>query len=369
MKTIGIDLGTTNSVAAIDGTILQHTSGADASPIIPSVVAYPPSGATLVGLPAKRRRAIDPKNSIFSAKRLMGQRWDSYAAKKFSRQYPFDLVQVDARCGFRTRAGIFTAPDIGSRVIEKLLLASSTSAGDCRAVISAPAAFMQEARQASVEAAQQAGLRDVVVLEEPVATAIAYHTIRGDRLRHVVVYDLGGGTFDFAVLNCEGDQARVLRHGGDPYLGGDDIDLAIAEWAAADVLKRFGWDLRANADVFDRLTVQAERAKIRLGFAAETRIELSQVDPSAPQASESITLDRPRLQELAGALVARTFIICDSVLRDAKLTTSDIDAVYLAGGATMLHMVREGVAQYFSALPRCEFDPMEVVALGASLVQ
>lgn len=367
MKTIGIDLGTTNSVGAIDGNVLQHATSGDTSPIVPSVVAYPPSGATLVGATAKRRRAIDPKSTIFSAKRLMGQGWHSYAATNFKEQYPFDLVEVGDDCGFKTRAGTFTPQDIGGRIIDKVLLARPASDADCQVVISVPAAFQQAARDATIDAAGRAGLTDVSIVEEPIATAIAYSTIRSDRPRHAVVYDLGGGTFDLAILDCRGESAAVVGYGGDAYLGGDDIDRRIADWAADQVIERFGWDLRSSAEVFDRLMLQSERAKIRLAFAAETAIELSQVDPAAPMAGESVTLDRQRVQELAGELVARTFAICDEVVRDAKLHTSDIDAVYLAGGATLLPMVRDGVARYFSVLPRCDFDPMEVVAIGASL--
>lgn len=367
MKTIGIDLGTTNSVGAIDGTVLQHAAGMDTSPIVPSVVAYPPSGATLVGITAKRRRPIDPKNTIFSAKRLMGQGWRSYNATKFKKQYPFDLVELDDSCAFKTRAGTFTPPDIGSNVIKKLLVAGTESYDECQVVIAVPAAFDDKARAASVEAAKRAGLQKIVVLAEPIATAVAYHSVRENRPRHAVVYDLGGGTFDLAILDCQSNPAKVIGYGGDAYLGGDDIDHAIAGWVASQVIERFGWDLRSNDEIFDRLVGQCESAKIRLCFASQTRIELSQVDPAAPMANESIMLDRQRLQSVSHELVSRTFLICDSVLREAKLQSSDIDAVYLAGGTTMLPMVREGVAQYFSVRPRCDFDPMEVVAIGASL--
>jgi len=367
MKTIGIDLGTTNSVAAIDGTTLQHATGTETTPIVPSVVAYPPSGAVLVGQTARRRRAIDPKSTIFSAKRLMGQGWHSYVATNFKEQYPFDLVELGDGCGFKTRAGTFAPQDIGRQVIGKLLLARPASAADCHVMISVPAAFEQSARDATREAAARAGLQDVSIIEEPVATAMAYSTMRSDRPRRAAVYDLGGGTFDLAILDCQQEQASVVGYGGDAYLGGDDIDRTIADWAADQVIERFGWDLRSSEEVFDRLVLQSERAKIRIAFAAEAAIELSQVDPAAPMAGESITLSREAVQDLAGELVARTFVICDEVLRDAKLDTSDIDAVYLAGGATLLPMVRDGVARYFSALPRCDFDPMEVVAIGASL--
>jgi molecular chaperone DnaK len=369
MRTIGIDLGTTNTVAAIDGTTVQHAAGLESSPILPSVVAFPPSGATLAGVIAKKRRAIDPKNTIYSAKRLMGQRWLSYPAMQFRKHYPFDLVETNTGgCGFQTRAGVFTPIDIGAKLIEKLFAARPTLRQSLSAIVAVPAAFEPAAREATRKAAECAGVTQVAVVEEPVATAMAYITARNERLRYAAVYDLGGGTFDLAVVDCSKQPARVIRHAGDVYLGGDDIDRAIAEWVADSVLSRHGWDLRADAEVFDRLVVQAERAKIELGTAQEAHVSLTQVDPAAPLARESMRLDRRRLAELAQPFVSRTFILCDQVLREAGLKAAQIDAVYLAGGTTLMPLVRDGVANYFGSLPRCEFDPMEVVAVGASLM-
>jgi molecular chaperone DnaK len=181
------------------------------------------------------------------------------------------------------------------------------------------------------------------------------------------VYDLGGGTFDLAIVDCSGPHARVIAHGGDAYLGGDDVDSAIAAWVADQVVRQFGWDLRRDPVVLDRLLVQCERAKVRLGFAQDVRIELSQVDPAAPAAAQGVVLSRAKFDELSHDLVTRTFIVCDQVLKAASTTARDIDAVFLSGGTTLLPAVREGVARYFGSLPRCDYDPMEVVAVGASL--
>jgi molecular chaperone DnaK len=369
MRTIGVDLGTTNTVAAIEGTPIQIASGADNATIMPSVVAFPPSGAVLAGATAKKRRAIDPKNTLYSAKRIIGQRWLSYAATQFRKSYPFDLVETEGGgCAFRTRAGVFTPVEIGARLIEKLFAARPTLRTSLAATVTVPAAFEPNPREATRKAVEQAGIARVSVVDEPVATAMAYLTTHDEQIKYAAVYDLGGGTFDLALVDCSNRPARVIRHAGDAYLGGDDIDHALAEWVAERVLTRHNWDLRAEPEVFDRLVLQCEQAKIALGSVPEAVIDLGLVDPATPAAAERVTLDRKRLTELAQPLVSRTFMLCDQVLREAELTAKQIDAVYLAGGTTLLPLVRENVASYFGSLPRCDFDPMEVVAIGASLM-
>jgi molecular chaperone DnaK len=182
-----------------------------------------------------------------------------------------------------------------------------------------------------------------------------------------VVYDLGGGTFDFAAVDCSKKPFEVLAHAGDLYLGGDDIDQAVAAWAAERVLEEHRWDLRDNAVIFDRLVSECERAKVRLCYASETKIELAQVDPAAPAATSFLTVGQDVLADLAMELVKRSFIICDEVLAKAGVKAGDVGAVYLAGGTTQLPMVRNAVAQYFGSNPISAYDPMEVVAIGASL--
>ncbi len=369
MRTVGIDLGTTNTVAAIEGTPIQMDAGIEGSPILPSVVAFPPSGAVLAGATARKRRAIDPKNTIYSAKRLIGQRWLSYATTQFRKTYPFELIeQRSGGPAFRTRAGDFTPVDIGAKLVEKLFASRVTLRSSLHAVVAVPAAFEPSARDATRTAVEQAGIAHVSVIEEPVATAMAYRTAREERLRHAVVYDFGGGTFDLAVVDCSQSPARVVLHSGDAYLGGDDIDRALAEWVAGEVLAQHSWDLRADPEVFDRLVLQCEWAKIQLSAGNESSVELGQVDPVAPAATDRVRLTRPKLAELAQPFVSRTFILCDQLLRDAGLKASQIDAVFLAGGTTRLPLVREGVANYFARLPRCDFNPLEVVAIGASLL-
>jgi molecular chaperone DnaK len=370
VRLVGLDLGTTNSVAALDGTALQHVSGTETSTVLPSVVAFPPSGAVLVGAIAKKRRAIDPKHTLYSAKRLMGQRWLSAATSRFRKQYPFDLFETsNGGVALRTRGGDLSPIDLGALVVRKLFASQPSLLTNVTGVVTVPASFTEEARQATVRAVEQAGIARVSAIAEPVATAIAYATTTSSRDARALVYDLGGGTFDLALLERTPTGTRVIRHAGDPYLGGDDIDRAFADWVANEVLKAHGWDLRSDVEVYERLLVQVERAKIRLGFAAAARVELSQVDPAAPAAAEGVTLTREKAAELTRPFVQRTFAIADEVLRDAGLKASQIDAVYLAGGATLMAPVRDGIAGYFGKLPRCDFDPMEVVAIGASLHQ
>jgi len=336
--------------------------------VLPSIVAFPPSGAVLVGATAKKRRAIDPKNTLYSAKRLMGQRWLSSATSRFRKHYPFELIETSGGgVAFRTRSGALTPVEVGARVVTKLFSGQQSLLANVMGVVTVPASFSDEARRATLRAVQETGIARAHVIEEPVATALAYATTTARASSLALVYDLGGGTFDLAVLEHTADGARVIRHAGDAYLGGDDIDRALADWVAGEVLAAHGWDLRGDPEVYERLLVQVERAKIQLGRVASVRIELAQVDPAAPAAAHSALLTREKLTELAMPFVRQTFVLTDEVLRDAGVTASRIEGIYLAGGATQLACVREGLAGYFGRLPRCDFDPMEVVAVGASL--
>jgi molecular chaperone DnaK len=364
-RVIGIDLGTTNTVGALGGEVLQASDG---TTTLASVVAFPPNGATLIGALAKRRRAIDPRNTISSAKRLMGKGFRSYSASQFRTQYPHELVETTlGGCGFRTRAGVIGPSQVASYVIGKLLATHSIAPTSCDAVIAVPASFDQAGLQATVQSAEQAGLRNVTTLLEPLATARAYLRRTPERWSRVAVYDFGGGTFDLAIVDASTPEPRLIAHGGDAYLGGDDLDKAIADWVAQRTLERHGWDLKTDAEVYDRLMVQAERAKVRLCIAPQTRIELAQVDPGAVAAGDALVLTRDDLALLAAPLLSRTFLVCDEVLRTAGLSRSQVDAVFLAGGATLLPSVREGATGYFGAPVRAAYDPMQVVSIGASL--
>lgn len=365
-RTVGIDLGTSTTVAAVDRNVVSFSAQGGA--ILPSVVAYPPSGGVLVGVSARRRRPIDPKNTIVSAKRLIGRRFSSEDAVRFRELYPMDLVATpDGNAAFQTRAGVITPTQVSSILLSSLYRQLAAEPGPLRAVIAVPVVFQAPQREATLEAARQAGFDQATLIDEPRATPLAHLQGRSERPRYVATYDFGGGTFDFAVLDCRREPYEVLGFGGDLYLGGDDIDQALAAWAADEVLRSHRWDLRVDPAVYARLVVECERAKIRLCSQEETRIDLSQVDPASPEGAEGPAVSRRVLAELCLDLVRRTFVICDEVLARCRLKASDLDAVYYAGGTTKLPMIRDGIEQYFGQAPRCDFDPMQVVSIGASL--
>jgi len=366
MHTIGIDLGTTNTVAAANAGVLPLRTGVTPTPILPSVVAYLPSGEMAVGAGARARRAFDVKNTIYSAKRVIGEPWHSYRAREFCAYYPFDFVPAPGgQVGFKTRAGIWTATDVATQLLRSLCAQIEADAHELDAVVTVPAAFGPGQRAATLEAVRSAGFGRARCIVEPVATALAY--LDRNDVHYGAVYDLGGGTFDLAIVDCSAEPMRVVAHGGDPYLGGDDIDHALAAWIADAVLQQRGWDLRSDAEVFTRLVMEAERAKLRLGSESSVRIALEGVDAAAPADLPELTLDRRSVWELSAALIKRTFVICDQVLGSAGVATRDIQAVFMAGGATLLPGVRDAVAEYFGRKLRYELDPMHVVSLGASM--
>jgi molecular chaperone DnaK len=370
MSSIGIDLGTTNTAVAVDGVVCSLGDTPRGRATFPSVVAFPPTGTTLVGAAARRRRAIDPRNTIFSAKRIIGRGWFARETRDFQSRYPFDLVRTEQDApAFRTRAGVLSPEAIATEILRSVQEQIPAAVASSAAVVGVPSGFGEAARAATAAAAAAAGFASVRVIDEPVATAWAYHrgALAGERL--AVVFDLGGGTFDLAVVDCWHDPFRVLAHGGDLYLGGDDVDHALAVWAADEVLRRYSWDVRTDPETFDRLVIECERAKIRLSFAARTRLELAEVDPAAPAAASGLVVERPQLETLCTDLVRRTFGVCDEVLGQAGVKARDVEAVYLAGGTCQLPMIRAAVAQYFDRPPRCDYDPMEVVAIGASLAE
>ncbi len=361
--TVGIDLGTTNTVVA---RIFESLRIQGNGSVMPSAVAYPPSGAILIGKAARRRRALDPRNTILSAKRVIGARWHSSYTAQFREHYPYDLVPgPDGGPVFRTRAGIASPVDIGGTVVRGLCELTNCPTGDVHAVVTAPVGFDRRRRDATAEAVSRARFATVRVVEEPIATALAY--LNRSSLKYAFVYDLGGGTFDAAVVDCSSYPFRVIGHGGDPYLGGDDVDRTIALYVADRTLSRDGWDLSNDAVTFDRLVHACELAKCELSESQEAAIAIPSVDPAAPESCGVIPISRDEVQQLTFDLVRRTFGICDEVLAQASLKARDMQAVFLAGGSTQLPGLRGYVEQYFGKRPRADLDPMQVVSLGASL--
>jgi molecular chaperone DnaK len=261
MRAVGIDLGTTNTVAAEDGSVLEAEAGANTGPFLPSVVAFMPKERRLVGTPARRRLAIDPKNTVASAKRLIGRRWNSSDANLFRKAYAYDLVEGDSgEACFKVRAGVVSPVEVASIVLEAKWRQVDIDPVESAAVITVPSKFGKQERGATEAAARKARLGKFQILDEPIATAWAYLDGTSNTASRAVVYDFGGGTFDMAVLDCTTTTFRVVAHGGDLYLGGDDIDRALADWVAEKVLQEHRWDLRADATVFARLINECEQS-------------------------------------------------------------------------------------------------------------
>ncbi len=362
-QTLGIDLGTTNTVIARNFTAMRMSDGRH---VTPSAVAFPPSGERLVGRAARRRRAIDPLNTILSAKRVIGARWWSASTTQFRRYYPYELVEMpDGTVGFVTRAGTIDPIAIGTTVIEHVCAEAQIVTSAAHAVVTAPVGFDATRRAATRKAATQVGFSSVGVVEEPVATALAY--LNRSNLRYAMVYDLGGGTFDAAVVDCRRYPFRVVAHGGDTFLGGDDVDRAIARYVADRALSRHGWDLQNDAVTFDRLVEACEVAKCALSESEDAAIAIPSVDPAAPESCGVIGITRDEVRKLTLDLVRRSFLICDEVLGEAQLKAREIDAVFLAGGSTKLPGLLEYVQAYFDKRPRFDLDPMHVVSMGASI--
>ena len=362
-RTVGIDLGTTNTVVAKNFGVMSF---GDRDSIMPSAVAFPPSGTKIIGGAARRRRAMDPENTILSAKRSVGARGHSSYISQFREHDPYDLLETeDGGAAFQTRAGVLTPREIGTMIVKGLCELTRFETRGVGAVVTAPVAFDERRRDTTAQAVLDAGFESVRLVEEPVATALAY--LNRSNLKHGFVYDLGGGTFDAAVVDCSRYPFRVIGHGGDPYLGGDDVDRTIALHVADRTLARDGWDLTNDAVTFDRLVHACEMAKCGLTESEHAAIAIPSVDPAAPESCGVVSIARDDVRQLTMDLVRRTFGICDEVLAEAGVRARDIDAIFLAGGSTRLPGLREYITQYFDKRPRFDLDPMHVVSLGASI--
>jgi molecular chaperone DnaK (HSP70) len=361
---VGIDFGTTTTVVATgrggEASLVKNQQGDD---ILPSMVAFTPSGRLLVGRPARARRIIDPQNTLYSVKRLIGRPWMSEEVAEFRRAYPFELERgSDSLPRFVTRVGALTAVEVAAHILCAIrdMLPSASDQDVCLTV---PASFDDNQRAAMVDAAERAGFHDVKLLDEPHAAALAYRQYLA-HVRTVAVYDLGGGTFDVAVLSVDGDRGQVRAAGGDSYLGGDDIDNALANWAAARILTEFRWDVKTGSSSYRALVHACERAKIRLSAMTDTSIPLGQVDPVLQ--GRDLRIERARVEGLCRNLMQRTFLVCDEVLSRAGVASDAIDAVILAGGGCYMPMVFDGVRHYFGREPLASLPPDHLVAMGAA---
>ncbi|MBN8610839.1 MAG: Hsp70 family protein [Deltaproteobacteria bacterium] len=362
---LGLDFGTTNTTLASLGRPLPL--GETGATLLPSALAFVPSGAMLVGDPARHRRAMDPMNTLVSTKRVLGAALGSEEAKRFAASTPYKLSERAGEVALETRCGAFRASDVARLVTtQALTLAGLSSLAVPILVVGVPATFTRSRRSTVIDAMRSLGFADVRVVDEPVLTAVAY--VGRSSVRRGLVFDLGGGTFDVALIDGTTFPFRVLAQGGDAYLGGDDVDRALAQRVRERVLRESGWDLASDPVAFDKLVHAVERAKVRLTFDDAVLVEIAEVDPAAPTSVASVRLTRAMLSDALAPLVTRMMTIVDEVLARADTAPNDLDAIFLAGGSTRLPGLREALEARFGKRTRHDVDPSCTVAIGASFV-
>jgi molecular chaperone DnaK len=370
-RIIGIDLGTTNScVAFIDNGEAIVIPNAEGSRTTPSVIGFTKEGERRVGTVAKRQAVTNPENTVFAVKRLMGQRYDSPTVMKHRDLVPYRLIESgngDAWVHVGDRD--FSPPEISAFVLEEMKLIAESYLGEevTEAVITVPAYFDDAQRQATKDAGRIAGLEVKRIINEPTAAAVAYGFDHKDGQR-VVVYDLGGGTFDVSILEISDGVFSVKATSGDTHLGGEDFDNALVNHLAENFLDEHAIDLRQDRVSLQRLKEQAEKVKHELSSSLETDLNIPFI---AQKNGQPIHLEakvkRSELEIIVSDLVERTFEPCKQALRDSGLKINDIDEVLLVGGQTRMPLVQRRVAEFFGKQPNKEVNPDEVVAVGAAI--
>lgn len=370
-KVIGIDLGTTNSVVAyLEGGQPVVIPNKEGSRLTPSVVAFTKQGEILVGQLAKRQAITNPKNTIFSIKRLMGRRYDDPEVEKARKVLPYEIIpgkhgEACVKMGDR----VYTPPEISAMILRKLKEDAEEYLGEKiqEAVITVPAYFNDSQRQATKDAGRIAGLDVKRIINEPTAAALAYGLGKGKE-EIIAVYDLGGGTFDISILEIGDGVFEVKATAGDTFLGGDDFDRRLMDYIIEEFRKDQGIDLRGDQMALQRLKEAAEKAKCELSTALQTEINLPFItaDTTGPK-HLVMTITRAKLEQLTMDLIERTIGPCEQAMRDAGLKPEDIDAVILVGGMTRMPKVQEIVEKIFKQEPRRGVNPDEVVAMGAAI--
>ncbi|WP_025125116.1 molecular chaperone DnaK [Myroides odoratimimus] len=369
-KIIGIDLGTTNScVSVMEGNEPVVISNAEGKRTTPSIVAFVEGGEIKVGDPAKRQAVTNPTKTVASIKRFMGEKY-SEAAKEVT-AVPYQVVKGDndtPRVDIDGR--LYTPQEISAMTLQKMKKTAEDFLGQevSEAVITVPAYFNDAQRQATKEAGEIAGLKVRRIINEPTAAALAYGLDKTGKDQKVVVYDLGGGTFDISILELGDGVFEVLSTNGDTHLGGDDFDNVIINWLADEFNSAEGVDLRKDAMALQRLKEAAEKAKVELSSATQTEINLPYVTATASGPKHLVqTLTRAKFEQLSDDLVRRSMIPCEKALKDAGLSKSDIDEVILVGGSTRIPRIQEEVEKFFGKKPHKGVNPDEVVAIGAAI--
>ncbi|MBA3537681.1 MAG: molecular chaperone DnaK [Tatlockia sp.] len=375
-KIIGIDLGTTNScVAVMEGDKPRVIENSEGLRTTPSIVAYTKDGEVLVGQAAKRQAVTNPDHTLYAVKRLIGRRFDDAVVQKDIKMVPYKIIKADnGDAWVRVNDKDIAPPQISAEVLRKMKKTAEDYLGETvtEAVITVPAYFNDSQRQATKDAGRIAGLEVKRIINEPTAAALAYgmDKKRGDSV--IAVYDLGGGTFDISIIEIaevDGEhQFEVLATNGDTFLGGEDFDLALIEYLAAEFKKDTGIDLHSDPLALQRLKEAAEKAKIELSSAQQTDVNLPYItaDASGPK-HLNIKLTRAKLESLVEKLVARTVEPCKIALKDAGLNISQINDVILVGGQTRMPMVQKTVEDFFGKEPRKDVNPDEAVAVGAAI--
>ena len=370
-KVIGIDLGTTNScVAVMDGKDAKVIENAEGARTTPSIVAFTGEGERLVGQPAKRQAVTNPENTIFAVKRLIGRRYDDPVTEKDKKLVPYKIVKGDNGDAWVEAGDKKQSPSqISAMILQKMKETAEAYLGEKveKAVITVPAYFNDAQRQATKDAGKIAGLEVLRIINEPTAAALAYGLDKKEG-KTIAVYDLGGGTFDISVLEIGDGVFEVKSTNGDTFLGGEDFDMRLVEYLAAEFKKEQGIDLKNDKLALQRLKEAAEKAKIELSSSSQTEINLPFItaDQTGPK-HLTLKLTRAKFEQLVDDLVQRTIEPCKAALKDAGLKAGEIDEVVLVGGMTRMPKVQEVVKQFFGKEPHKGVNPDEVVALGAAI--
>ncbi len=374
-KIIGIDLGTTNScVAVMDGDSVKVLENSEGERTTPSVVAFT-DDEVIVGSPAKRQAVTNPTDTIFAVKRLIGRRFDEDVVQRDIKLVPYKIVKADnGDAWVEAKGNKMAAPEVSARILQKMKKTAEEYLGHevTEAVVTVPAYFNDSQRQATKDAGRIAGLEVKRIINEPTAAALAYgmDKKRGDS--KIVVYDLGGGTFDVSIIEIaeiDGEhQFEVLATNGDTFLGGEDFDTRLIDYLSDEFKKDTGVDLHNDPIALQRLKEAAEKAKIELSSTQATDVNLPYItaDASGPK-HLNIKLTRAKLESLVDELIARTIGPCETALKDSGLSKSDIDEVILVGGQTRMPKVQEEVQAFFGKEPRRDVNPDEAVAMGAAI--
>jgi len=371
-KVIGIDLGTTNScVAIMDGSNAKVIENAEGARTTPSMVAFSDDSEMLVGQPAKRQAVTNPDGTFFAIKRLIGRTFDTDTVKDIQRTVPYELVKADNGDAWVSHNGNKYAPSqISAFILQKMKETAESYLGQKveQAVITVPAYFNDAQRQATKDAGKIAGLEVLRIINEPTAAALSYGLDKEGDGKTIAVYDLGGGTFDVSVLEIGDGVFEVKSTNGDTFLGGEDFDLAIVDYLAAEFQKENGIDLRSDKLALQRLKEAAEKAKIELSSSMQTEVNLPFItaDQSGPK-HLTMKLTRAKLEALVDDLIARTIPPCKAALKDAGMSAGEIDEVVLVGGMTRMPKVVEAVKNFFGREPHKGVNPDEVVAIGAAI--